>query len=157
MKTLFDLKEYGIEMTDVILTDMVVQGDEVTKNRIYNVMENWFISKFGKKELGIGNVLAVKVDGIIRELESSKIVVPHGNMYALTRKGIVAQKIGYKRTIAKDKSFLDLIKNIYTLMTAIHGITKATLSLLAAALLVLCALGLLSLPSTTIEVLQSLL
>lgn len=156
MKTLFDLKEYGIEMIDMILTDMVVQGDDVTKERIYQVMENWFISKFGKKELGIGNVLTVKVNSIIGELEEEKMIRPHGNMYALTRKGKVVQKVSYKVFTTKNKPFIQRIKDFNLLVSSFIGIAGSLLYVIMLIIAALCALGILSVSDQAKEWMQLL-
>lgn len=156
MKDLFDLNKYEIKIADSLLLELEVLGNDAKRDLVENGPSRMIKEDIGEQEY-YKNELAVttKIHGMMFELINRKMVLEHGDMVRMTNIGRVARRKGYEAVTSGKKSLAKKIKETNELISAVFDISVTTLKIIGATILLLAALGVVSVSSSTIELIKS--
>lgn len=158
MKDLFDLRDYDNGIAEALLLELEVLGGDAKRDLVEGGAHRWMKTKIGE-DAYVKSELAVtaRIHGMMVELLGKNMMVEHGCMVRMTRMGRLARRMGYEKATAEKKTLTEKIKEVNEMASAVLEVSVTAFKIIAAAILLLAALGIVSLSSSTIELLQSLL
>ena len=108
---------------------------------------------YDKSELAV----TTRIHGMMVELLNRNMAVEHGCMVRMTRMGRLARRMGYEKATTEKKTLATKIKEINEMVSAALDLSVTAFKIIVGAILLLSALGIVSLSSSTIELLRALL
>lgn len=156
MKDLFDLNEYENDIADALLLELDVLGGDAKRDLVENGPHRMIKEDIGEQEY-YKNELAIttKIHGMMFELINRSMVMEHGDMVRMTNIGRVARRKGYEAVTSEKKPLAKKIKEANELISAVFDISVTTFKIIGAVILLLAALGVVSVSSSTIELIKS--
>lgn len=156
MKDLFDLNGYEFKIADTLLMELEVLGGDAKRDLVENGAHRMMQRQLGEQEYR-RNELAIttKIHGVMTDIIGRMMMSEHGDMVRMTHIGRVACRIGYEKATTEKKSLAKKIREINELISAVFDIGITTAKIIGVTILLLAALGVVSISSSTIELIKS--